>query len=285
MIAREAILNDPEVVELLRAHFVCIAIDNVDFPQLTAAEREFVQDKGLKACTQGMSVFTAGGRVLATGGGFEAKPVKQMLRTALSKYQPEEAPAIPPRAPKDEAGLWKPPADGLVLFVTWKALADGPPVSSPTSGNGTYDTTFQRALGVDRLWVRKDEADALARGEFPASLQRRLRPHLSYVMAGTVQELDLTLRDGRLAGSFRTDTGARGELFGYVEARGGRVVRFDLIARGPGERVNDFGFSASLTVAPTDRRVPVAILFKLADPQDDLARVPPHRAKNRDYLR
>ncbi len=286
MIAREAVLNDAEVARLLRDHFVCIAIDNVDHPQLTPIEKEFLSDKGLKFCTQGMSAFTAGGKVLATGGGFEAQPVRKMLAQALAKYQPEEKVVIPKPSAEETAKLRHPPEGGLILYVTWKVLGGyDRPESSPTSGNGTYDKTLQDTLGVDRLWVRRDEAESLIRGELPDSLKKRILPHLSYVCAGQVKGLDLTLNGGRLTGSFQSDTGDPGRLLGYLETKAGRVTRFDLLMTGVGERVIDCGFSAGLTVVPKGQKVPVAVYFTLADPRDDLSRVVPHRAGAANYLK
>jgi hypothetical protein len=284
VIAREAVLNDPEVVRLLRSHFVAIGVDNVDHPNLTAAEKEFLADKGLKFCTQGMSVFTAGGRLLAMGGGYEPGPVRQMLRKALDNYRPEEPPpAVPPRDETDR-GLLRPPAGGLVLYVSWKVLGGGAPQAAPASGHGRHDHTMHEALGVDRLWVRADEAAALVRGAFPDSLRKRLVPHVAYTM-GKVKTLDITLQGGRLSGSFRAENGDRGSLLGFVEARDGKVTRFDLVVRGQGRQVEDCGFAAGLTVVPRGQQVPVGLLFRLADPADDLARVPPHRANHNGYLR
>jgi hypothetical protein len=137
---------------------------------------------------------------------------------------------------------------------------------------------------MDRLWVRKDEADALARGEFLPSLKKRMVPHISYVVAGVVKSLELTLKDGRVTGSFRTGRGDVGELLGFVQAKDGRVTRFDLLVKGLGERVIDCGFSASLTVIPKGKKVPVAVLFSLLDPADNLARVVPARANGKSYL-
>jgi hypothetical protein len=37
-------------------------------------------------------------------------------------------------------------------------------------------------------------------------------------------------------------------------------------------------------MVPKGKRVPVALLFSLADPNDDLAQVPPHRAGHKGYL-
>ncbi len=196
MIAREAVLNDSEVVQLLREHFVCLAVDNADNLNLTPADKEWLKDRGGRACTQGMSVFTAGGTLLGSGGGYEPAPVKRMLEESLKKFQPETSIVV------EDTGkdlIPRPPAGGLVLTVTWKVLAGAPAESSATSGNGTYDETFLHSLGVDRLWVRKDEAASLAQGEFPESLRRRMASHLKRVLPGGLKDDHLTLSDGRLA--------------------------------------------------------------------------------------
>jgi hypothetical protein len=290
VLAREAVLNRPEIVQLLRARFVAIAVDNVDNLNMTAAEKAFLGDKGLKFCTQGMSVFTAGGKVLAMGGGFEPADVERMLRKALRAYQPEEPPPTVPPRDESDPGLIRPPAGARVLFVTWKVLGGYDRSQSPRlTGTTRYNAPVQDSVGVDRLWVRKDEAEALAHGVLLESLRRRMLPHLTYVLAGakagSVKRFDLTLRDGRLTGSFQTTAGDRTDLRGVVEVRDGRLTRFDLLAKGPGTQVEDCGFSAGLRMVPKGQKVPVALFFSLAEPQDELARVPPHRAKHNGYLR
>src|SRR4029077_11606823 len=126
-------------------------------------------------------------------------------------------------------------------------------------------------------------------GMLPESLRQRLLPHLTYVLAGgkggKVSRFELNLRDGLLTGSFRTEAGDQSQLLGFVEARDGKVTRFDLLVKGMGTWVEDCGFSAGLRMVPKGQTVPVALLFSLADPQDDLARVPPHRARHNSYLR
>ena len=85
-------MNDPEVVALLKKHFVAFALDNAGWTMnMAPAEALWLQDRGGRACTQGMVVFTAGGEMLATGGGYTAPPNLKMLKDALSKYKPEEA--------------------------------------------------------------------------------------------------------------------------------------------------------------------------------------------------
>jgi hypothetical protein len=289
VLAREAVLNQPDIVKLLRTRFVAVAVDNVDNLNMTAAEKEFLKDRGLKFCTQGMSVFTAGGTMLGMGGGFEPADVKQMLLKALEKYRPEDRSLRLPPRDENDPGLLKPPAGGRVLFVTWKVLGGYDRSRSPVMTHiERYDRRIQDAVGVDRLWVRKDEADALARGKLPESLRKRILPHLVYVFAGakagTVKRFDLALCDGRLTGEFATGSGEGGRLSGFVEAAGSKLTRFDLLLRGRGTWVEDCGFSAGLRMVPKGQQVPVALLFRLAAPDDELARVPPHRAKHHGYL-
>src|SRR5438270_175602 len=72
---------------------------------LTPGERAFLWDRGLQASTQGMTVFTAGGTVLATGGGFEPRGVEKMLRKALAAYRPDADPAFDVAAEERAADL------------------------------------------------------------------------------------------------------------------------------------------------------------------------------------
>ena len=232
-----------------------------------------------------MSVFTADGKVLGAGGGFEPGPICQLLKSSLAKFQPDESTAVKPLDDKGRA-IPKPPEGGLVLYVTWKVLGGDDKRSSPaTSGNGKPANTYQDALGVDRLWVRKDEAESLAQGTISESLKKRMLPHLKYTMSGKVKELEITFKEGRLTGTSRSENGDQGQLLGFVEARDGKVARFDLVIKGWGERVEDFGFAAGLAVLAKGTKAPVAVLFSLADPKDDLARVLPHRSRDERYLK
>src|SRR5689334_18989810 len=78
------------MVALLKQHFVAFALDNASVPNVTAAEALWLKDRGGRACTQGMTVFTAAGRLLAQGGGYAAAGNIQMLKDALGKFKPED---------------------------------------------------------------------------------------------------------------------------------------------------------------------------------------------------
>lgn len=279
MLAREAVLNNAKVVKLLRDKFVCFAFDNCDTPNATAADWEWLKDKGAKASTQGMSVFTAGGKMLGGGGDYRPEVVMRMLEQALAKFQPEDTVTIK----KDKESVLRPPEGGLVLYVTWKVLEPEKLISAETHPETRQ---FLNSLGADRLWVRKDEAEALAKGAFPHSLRRRMAGHLGRVLPGGLKagEIEL-LSDGKLKGALTSKNGDRAQALGFMETRDGKVTRFDLIVKGVASHWDDHGFSAGLNALPKDRKVPVALGFMLADPADDLSRTLPHGAKDKSYLK
>lgn len=232
-----------------------------------------------------MSAFTAGGKILEMGGSFEAEGTMPMLQRVLTKYEPEQNLKIVLPLAADLAKLKHPPQGGLVCYVTWKVLGDYDAEGSPTTGDDLYADLYQRSLGVDRLWVRQDEAEALARGEFPESLKRRVLPHIDYVVAGDVVMMDVTASRGKLSGTFRTSADDGGELLGFVESSGDQLTRFDLLVKGLAVQRFDCGFSASLHVIPKGQKLPVAVLFALAEPADKLSEVVPLRALDPNYLK
>lgn len=202
------------------------------------------------------------GKVLGIGGGFKADGVRQMLREALKKFRPEDEPAeVPALNEKDRDAVAQAPEGGLVLYVSCKVLGGYVTLAKP----GTEAHAYQNGLGIDRLWVRKDEAEALAKGEFPDSLKKRmLRYHVSPVFQ-KVKDVSLAFHDERVSGSFRSGgKGEAGSALGFVEAKDGQVTRLDVLLKGRGERVKSDGFfMAGLEVVPEGKSVPVALFFSL----------------------
>ncbi|MEX0718778.1 MAG: hypothetical protein WD066_19445 [Planctomycetaceae bacterium] len=289
MIAREAVLNDPRVVELLKSNFVCLGVDNAANPNTTVAEARFIADKGGRASTEGMTVFTAGGKLLGRGGGFQADPNLRMLKSALEKYDPESEKDLVvedfPVTEADRKKIQQPPEGGLVLDVTWKLLETNLLEGNSTSGGTTYVDCFADSLGVDHLWIRQDEADAIAAGAIPESVRRRIsRWHLDFILPGKTEQLDLTLDGGRITGTRSNAEGDRAELLGFVNTKNGEVTRFDLVVKGMATQVSDCGFSAGLTVVKKGEKVPVALSFRLSDPNSDLRCVMPAKVRAHDYL-
>jgi hypothetical protein len=291
-------LNNPEVVKLLKDHFVAFALNNAGWNvNMTAAEAVWLRDRGARFCTQGMAVFTAGGQMLGYGGGYSAAPNIKMLKDALSKYKPEEKVEIgdpaarvdPKEAP--EGGnqflhrvIPRPAKDGLVLFVTSKAL-DLPekPEALPKNSSLADYQLARKLLLVDRVWAGKAEVDALAAGKFPEKLKQRLAPHVAYAMSSKVKSIDLTLRGQRLCGSFLLENGERCAAAGFVAAKEGKVSRFELIVKGltDGTAGRGSGFaSIGAGIVPEGKMIASAVAFMLADPNDELAKVQPGSGKD-----
>jgi hypothetical protein len=146
---------------------------------------------------------------------------------------------------------------------------------------------FQSALSRDNLWIRKDEHEALVRGELPESLKRRIaRFHLVDNTRGEppnwdasdIRKLDLRLVDGKLTGSVElaTKSGDRGyvaDLLGFVETRDGRVVRLDMVAKGW------YWGEGPFTAGAPKGRFPLAVAFSLASGEEEADRVPPQGSK------
>jgi hypothetical protein len=241
---------------------------------------------------QGMAVFTAGGQVLGTGGGYTAAPNIKMLKDALRKYQPEDAVQIgDPTAAVDPkevpAGLGpflprvvpRPARDGLVLCMTGKALGLPEQPAALPKGHSLADYQLARKmLLVDRIWAGKAEADARAAGAVPENLKQRLAVHVGFVMSSKVKAVDLTLHEQRLTGSVLLANGDRCAALGFVEASDGKVRLFDLIVKGrtDGTAGRGSGFpSVGGGLVPQGKKVAAAVAFMLADPSDELARVQP----------
>ncbi len=213
MLDRASSLQDPVVLKYLATRFVPAAVDQHIHRTLKDAEGELFArvlkqaGRGLGGTSQGNYLFTPDGKLLAFANTADAAHVRRLMETALKKFDPATAPAVE-AGPKAALPQFEPPAGGLVLDVTSKVL-------------GGYEKGGNRAMrdavGRDHLWLRKDEAEALARGELPESVKQRLaRFHLIDNTRGEpplwrpdeVKRLELTLKDGRLSGSVHLETKA-----------------------------------------------------------------------------
>jgi hypothetical protein len=262
-----------------------VAVDQHIHRQLKDAEGELFArilkqaNRGLDGYSQGVYLFAPDGKLLAFANTADAGRVKRLTETALKKFDPNAAP-IKVADTKAAPVLATPPEGGLVLDVTAKIL-------------GGYDEADERgqaylkSLGRDHLWLRKDEADDLANGRLPDSVKYRLvRYHLidntrgepPMWRADEVRKLELTLKDGQLAGTVHLETqsgdrGYRADLLGVLETQDGKVTQFKLLAKG-----EFWGESQFARRAPKGR-FPFAVAFSVADLDDGASRVPPQAAR------
>jgi hypothetical protein len=279
------------MVDLLRKNFVAFALNNAGWTMnMTPAEAIWLQDRGGRCCTQGMVVFTAGGKMLGTGGGYTAQPNIQMLKDALGKYKPEHgveigdpAAAVDPRQVPE--GWWpylrrvipRPAKDGLVLYVTWKALGlPEKPRALPEKLTFRDYQLGRKELLVDRIWAAKAEAETLTKGNFPEKLKQRIAAFVGPIMSSMVKSMDLTRREGRLTGSFLLENGERCATLGFVAVKDARVCRLDLIVTGRSTgKADHSGFPSLGALLPEGEKTTAAVAFLLADPNDELAKVEP----------
>ena len=149
-----------------------------------------------------------------------------------------------------------------------------------------WQQIFQSALSRDNLWIRRDEHEAMVRGELLDSLNARIaRFHLIDNTRGEppmwdaadIRQLELKLDDGKLTGTVQlaTPSGDRGyqaELLGFVETANGQVVRLDVVAKG-------LYWGRPYTRGAPKGKFPLAVAFTLATGNEESDRVPPQGSK------
>src|SRR5262245_26626894 len=238
----------------------------------------------------------ADGTILSVeGGAYSAGALKHHLNAALKKFDPSQQVQVDLAGTKPFSHP-KPPEGTLVAYVTSKvmegAYKDEPPNKATVEYHKLYFKYVRNYLGSDRLWIRQDEADALAKGVFPESLKQRIvRNHVLdttrfYPVGGytDVKKLDLTLSKGRVSGSVHIEGGAgkRGheaDVLGFVEAKDGKLVRFDVVLKGlHWEEFQNEGYEGP------KGKYAFAIALTLADPGHPAAQIPPYASKWNGYL-
>lgn len=299
MLDRESTFADPEIVNLLKTHFVPVAIDQANQRRQQDTEGEFYRKiagqgprSDFNGTTQGFYIATAAGKLLLYNNNRDPDKVRRLMQEKLAEFAASDA----ARAGTTELKSTKVdprynirlPEGGLVVRVQAKIL-DG---YEPTTNR--WQSIFQSALSRDNLWVSASEHQALVRGEIPRSLQERIaRFHLVDNTRGEppmwdkqeIRRLDMQLRDGKLTGTVqlenaRGDRGYDTQLLGVVEVKDGKVTRLDLVAKG------DFWGAGPYTGGAPPGKFPLAISFTLADGTDIADQVPPQGSRGwlRGYL-
>src|SRR5262249_41913335 len=145
------------------------------------ADGEFFRKvtKSIPYRQSGVSIFTVDGTVLEYSWDGTAAGTVRLMESALRKFQPPDRPyVLEPQDKVDENNhqAMKPPEGGLVANCIMTFLNE--------RGVGYYHGHVSAKLlaetaSMDRVWVGKEEAQALAKGQFPDSLKRRIaRWHL-----------------------------------------------------------------------------------------------------------
>jgi hypothetical protein len=287
VIDRVSIMNDAEIVDLLKTKFVPVAINVVFHQHQRDAEGDFYRGIATES-GQGLYTCQADGKRLGYTNNRVPQRTKDLLARTLADFRPVAAPASKGGQP-DAWWVRRPPMGGLIVNVTAKVLG------GYEKSEDLWRQAAQASLGRDHLWVRKDEHEALGRGEFPPSLARRIaRFHLLDNTRGSaslwekdeVKKADLALKDGRISGAVHLETasgavGYKAELRGVVEVREGKVTRLDLVARG------GYWGETQYTKGAPKGTYPFAVAFTLSSGQDEADKVPPeaNRSDPDEYLR
>ena len=292
MLDRASTFADPEIVNLLKTKFVPVAINQAYQRQQKDAEGEFYRKiagqgprKNFNNTTQGFYIATPSGDLLLYNNNRDVEKVRRLMQQKLREFTARPATStevVDTKSVKlDPQFNTKLPEGGLVIRVRAKVL-DG---YEPTTDR--FETIFQTALSRDNLWTSKSEHDALVRGTVPASLQERIaRFHLVDNTRGEppmwskdeIRKLDMKLSGGKLTGNVHLETksGDRGyttQLLGVVEAKDGKVVRFDVVALG------EFWGEGPFTGNAPKGKFPLAIAFTLADDSDVADKLPPQGSR------
>ncbi len=276
-----------------------MAMDNVDYPNQTAAERDFLINKGWMASTNGQSAFTADGRLLATGYFFDARELEKFLREALENFRTPGAAANVRKLTAEEKAsrasalkrkpvILFPPRGVLVANMTWRVTSDyGRAEGNDTSAGDKYAPLFQNATGVDRIWFTAAETASMAAGTWPESATKRLARMLAYISGAKNDAVAATItmeKSGRVTGTWAGADGKPGAINGMVTVSGATVTGLQLLAQGAVRQVRDCGFSNNLQTIPAGKFPRAALLVELADPAEPMHRVTPYQASGHDYL-
>ncbi len=239
--------------------------------------------------TQGLFLATPDGKLLGFTNHRSPDWVRRMLKKGLAEFKPGDAELL--TNPKPDPNFnYRPPEGGLVVTVTSKVLKGYEKPRDVEIG------WFQDSLGRDVLWARRDEHQALLRGEVMASLQKRIakfnfldntrgEPHPW--QDAEIRKLEMSIKDGVLTGTVHLETasgdrGYKAEVRGFVETKDGKLSRFDGVARGEA-----WGASGCTEVGKPKDKFTLAVAFRLAPGTDEADKVMPQGAKSwlPDYLR
>ena len=310
--------KNPDTFEMLRTRFVPVAIDVIVMHSEAAdpQERAFYDkvtatilknsaragDGGL----QGSYCFTADGKVLGGQTLRFEKTWEEQMKAALKDFEEHKKNAksvAVEEVPRTTAVSGRTVPDGALIARVSKKVIGGyqkrPGDRCETYGGveiaEVVEKLYQRSTGYDNLWIRKDEAEELAKGRLLESLKIRIARHLydntrsqgmyAFWPRNNVKKVEMMLAGGEITGSVHLespagDRGYEGGFRGVIEVRDGKVTRFDLVAKGSWweDQIRPSSPKKSIQV--------LAIAFRLND-NETTRLVPPDGALmgEDDYLR
>jgi len=289
VVDRASAFDDREVVELLKTRYVPVAPSLTELIKSKDPAGDFFrkvvgQRAEPKHTKQGYYIASPDGTLVV--GWMYPRPddgtMKKNLAEALKTYRPpKQIDRID--ASKVDRQCNPVPPDGAAVIEVCSKVLDAKWGPSPAK----RVDMIRDAVGRDRLWILRAEREALLRGELADSLlERVIRFHLVDNTRGVprrwkqeeMKAVELKLAKGTLQGRVQLD-GFDVQLYGRIEAKGGALSRFDVVARGVHDpKKTEVG---EVPLAPYT----VAIAFALSE-SGEPARVPPLFSWDLpDYLR
>ena len=283
MIDRASILQDREILAMLRKDFVPVAIDQWYTREQKDVEGRFYRNiirnsprSDPKQTTQGFYIASPGGHLIDYNNNRGVRQVRSFMEDALKQnVSMESKPLLMEHV--DQSRHHELPAGGIVARVNSKVL------SGYESPDRPYAKIFQDAIGRDNLWITAAEQSDLANGSFPTSLARKIvRFHLVDNTRGEppmwrpeeIKSMEIEIdADGVITGEahLETEDGKRG----YVGALRGsaefetamgtnakKLKSFDLVSKGK------FWGAGRYTKRPPKGKFDFAIAIRLADGTD-----------------
>jgi hypothetical protein len=263
------------------------------------------------AVRDGFVILTVEGDMLVKGRrmGYTRDDLRDWLKDGLREFekrlQAGYVPKYVPSAGAEEKPVrYKPPEGAVVLMMRNKILGyDAQAINGLYSRPGgnpklSFAREYMESPGQMFRLLRKDEAAALVKGSLPATVKLLIASSLMDPVQenrllikprgnldwhpGDLKKVEMRLADGRLTGSIRLEKTIRegenrgqgsyeGEILGLVEAKDGRLTRFDVVVKGHG--VDAFAPRPPNRVVPTGK-FPMAFAFSIVDKPEDLAKIP-----------
>jgi hypothetical protein len=282
--------------------------DDIDFYNMVGG-RGADGDKFVKR--DGFYIMTAEGDMVLKQRrmGYNKDDLRDWLKEGLQEFERRlragYVPKYEPSAGGEKVAMrYRPPEGAVVLMMRNKILAyDNQAISGLYSRPGgstklAFAKEYMETPGHMYVLLRKEEVAALAKGSLPATVKLLIASSLVDPIIENrlaikpviglgweprdLKELQMRLQEGRLTGSVRLerkitkgehvgDGSFAGDIVGLVEAKDGKLIRFDVVVKG--EAVDNFAPRPPLRVVPTGK-FPHAFAFTIVDKDEDLAKIP-----------
>lgn len=277
-----SVFGDAKFVKKVKEGFVCVAVNQHHHRRRKDLEyglfKKLVGQTGEKVSgyNQGLYFFTPSAKLLSFSNTVSGDQAWKLLRRAQAKFTPPKSlPAIL-QGHENAGPLWKLPDGSQLILVNSKVLGGYEKSESPRR------KIHQQSLGRDHLYLSGQEISALATGNFPESLRKRMPALLNDNTRGEpgrwrtseVKQLKLGLKNDRITGRvhFEAASGDRGYkavVLGFVEHKDGALTRFDVVVKG-----HYWGEGRYTRNAPKGK-FPFAVAFRLSDGTEAYDTPPP----------